>query len=124
MKPQEPAHVIADRLGITAMELSALTTVRMKLATGELKHTAPYIPGGFNMGIWKDHYCDTAHCIGGWMQIEGASINSSTYSDHLDRLFFPVGDLGSLTSTQAVRAIDLFLEGNRDPWPQAVAEVA
>ncbi len=73
---------------------------------------------------WKlNNTCGCSACIGGWMAIEAglsgayevnSFINLAIKKAGMDSLFFD--NLGPKTVKQAIRAINYFFAGFRDPW--------
>lgn len=134
--PRSLVYLSADELGITPAERAGLIEVRDDLASGRVKHW-PIQSGGypregydtnsnlFNMAHWYWQYdCGTCHCIGGFMEARKAFADGR--SNNLQALFAPDEDdvcWGDLTTSQAVRAIDHFLNGANDEcWPLALAD--
>lgn len=92
-----------------------------------------------NAFISSSPYCGSAKCIGGWLSVLvmhekfggnplGLWDVSAQFYRRLENLFFPVFESGKnvdyrkLTSKQAVKAIQNFLEGSKFPWYDVLSE--
>lgn len=121
-----------SELGMTMDQYLALIEVRDALEGGTL-------PGEFDMSIpYEKTKCGTAACIGGWMYVfendgeidewgMGQYVNEHSGLFHngerrnptlLHPLFFPPTGVAyeSITESQAVEAIDSFLETGNPKW--------
>lgn len=132
----------AEELGITQQEYEALLAVRDGLASGALVHELDYssCPGArrFNMETTGKYSpdCGTVACIGGWMyaamhnneitesdfgRLSPAVERQANYvssSSPMGRLFYPpvTYDYHTITTEQAVKAIDNFVEHGDPHW--------
>lgn len=140
----------ATQLGITNLELTALGTVREGLASGKYRHVEYASRDGientgepvFNMGTAYHQYdCGQVGCIGGWTAMvlgkTPEQANDYVYSkesyydedtdEHIEdapiyKLFFPRGNMESITPTQAVQAIDNFRNFANPLWESILSE--
>lgn len=132
----------AEELEITYEEYEALKQVKCLLDTGTIPEE------NFNMKFFFDgeQDCGTVCCIGGWMQVLmglgnvktrqksllqhpltdvqfylRAKLKCGEDSSALDPLFYPiVKDIAwdQISKTQAIQAIDNFLETGDPKWPE------
>jgi hypothetical protein len=133
-----------ERLRISREEFDALMWVREELASGRLRHVYPdgrygeHGVGAFNMAEWSDadSDCGTVCCVGGWMskkmQLSNWQEVKLSSNKVLAPLFFPnyleapqyVEMLAAkkvwldITPTQAVQAIDNFVENGDPRWAE------
>lgn len=133
----------AEELNIKQEEYDALVKVRNGLASGCFVHVevnsfgkpiGEHAPMGFNMSSCGAHgSCGTVACIGGWMQVimQGKTSNPVEVDSRLQNnyvhfggstgslkeLFFPpCGVMDTVTTEQAVEAIDNFLTTGSPDW--------
>jgi hypothetical protein len=135
-------HLLHEKRKITFQELGALIATRYMLASGLLVHDTSYRQlivddhkHKFNMGcVGYAHHCGTIGCIGGNMAfIMGlepddyvSSIRQGTPRGHskaLGPLFYPsregtsiAGSYNTITATEAILAIDNFLNTGKPKW--------
>ena len=134
--PIETLRLTAEQLGIPQIEYDTLISVRDDLASGRIHHVDLDIQHGgcavgfdrdsklFNMQYVRfDHACGTAQCIGGhmWARLGFCgSIFGPFYHLFAPRISVNYLDL---TTEQAVRAIDYWLQGETGQcWPMALAD--
>jgi hypothetical protein len=113
-------------LGIPHLQYTSLIWVRDELEQGKLKHLKlheEFKGRNFNMGLWICHAspCDTIACIGGWMEMRmrevlGRKDVEVETTGALHSLFYPPCNWNNITTQEAVRAIDNYLETGHPKW--------
>ena len=134
----------ARQLGITAKEYKALLKVRDLLSKREVLFNMGAIISDerYHPGYGRDvHNCGAVCCIGGWMAVvmHGELDNFDFYkiecgvidyvvdkrSQSLSKLFYPTPvdiEWSEITPSQAIRAIDNFMNTGDPDWSSIVQE--
>lgn len=96
-----------------------LEVIKDMMIKGEITHHS--VGGKFNMLYWHDNGCNTAVCIGGWLQKLGYIQECPAQNIELNRLFYPDAENAPITYAhvtvqQGIQAIDNYLLHGSPMW--------